>query len=554
MFNPAMTFKDYGGVSGYPRNEYWVKPYNAKWLGKTEVAHEYTEPPAKTGVNAEGHGSHGVSLTEAPWAHQVYDIPQEWDHWTEVLGMDENSRPDLGMDVALFYLLQGIIHGAAHRGMQIALQHRDRDVIRARRFFMRQFNALSKSLALPLRNYALGAIGGELRHHKAIGGVELSMHRKSAWSGFAMIADQIGVTTALEGAITVFNDFKDGSSYGGKKWAVCTEALLQYERGAYSDVAWIDRVINLQHNTGSFLNKVNWPSRGSDTDSSLDTLTNKVIVEHAKDVPWWGNFEDWAQVDILGSWFDVVNRALVRIGQDGHIQGNPYSAKPMKTTKLDAYTARHNARQDFIKYRYIMLEQVVLDDPTPHNLAALDYAKSSMTNSGDLQWHLSMPDEAPASEACRRHKIGLFTPRESMMICPGKEHWEFGTGPYDHTSLSGWDTDFVPFQAHVNHLIRGQHIGNKQWIANPAHTSWNSYEWDHLTQAEWFLLLNFMDASQTYLRGWGNSHGNGYMLSPKKPKKNLKPYIPPKETWSVEAQVAVGGIWTELLQEDPEFT
>jgi len=541
----AMTHTDFHEwESSVHRNPWYVMAPNSKWLGKDELPPQYVDPP-KHGVASEGYGTHGKNIDVAPWSDETYSIPQEFGEWETVLGLEKETLPDLGMDVAMFYLLQGIVYGGVHSGMETALRYRDREVARARRFFLRQLQSLSKKLARPLRQYALGAIGGECRHHKAIGGFVLSMHRKSAWAGFSMVCDQIGTEKALEGAVEIFNDFAKGSSYGGKKWATCAETLLMYERGELSDVGWIDRVINLQHNTGSFLNKITWPNRtqGNTFATSLELLTNSVIPEHAMDFPRWRNFQNWAEVEVLEGWFDLVNQALVRCGEVP--KQNPYVKTKGKHKVLDAYTARLNARKAFQHYRLRIMSEHVSEDSTPENLASYEYCKETMAHSMlPLKDLLGMSGRFPVTEACRRYGVGHFRMRETMMVCPGHEDWDFGPGPYTYDAMLD-STTYL--SASRSYEVRWQRLVPGEKI------SLSGTEWKYLTQAEWFLLLAHMDASNLYLRGWGNAHTTGYVLSPKKPKKELVPYVASQEVWSEEAQGAVTDIWTQLLQEDPDF-
>lgn len=58
----------------------------------------------------------------------------------------------------------------------------------------------------------------------------------------------------------VFNTLKWSSSYGGPKWGAITSHLLAYIAGEMSSELFLDGCFNLQHNGGSFFNKVPWMS------------------------------------------------------------------------------------------------------------------------------------------------------------------------------------------------------------------------------------------------------------------------------------------------------
>lgn len=62
-------------------------------------------------------------------------------------------------------------------------------------------------------------------------------------------------------------------SYGGKKWGVIAEHLLEYLLGNYNDMMFLDGLFNLQHNSGSLFGKFVWLTQHdcANFDKFLDT-------------------------------------------------------------------------------------------------------------------------------------------------------------------------------------------------------------------------------------------------------------------------------------------
>lgn len=143
-------------------------------------------------------------------------------------------------------------------------------------------------LAKSLRTYLHWAIACELRHHGAWAKTFDNTSRIRAYYGWQRLVKEVGVIQAIEWAEELFNERSEvhgGSvwrgSYGGSSWAAIANILAMYERGYIdnpeqrrrTDVAWwhpayrrgefsdyefVDRVVTLQHNTGTCLDKINW--------------------------------------------------------------------------------------------------------------------------------------------------------------------------------------------------------------------------------------------------------------------------------------------------------
>ena len=119
-----------------------------------------------------------------------------------------------------------------------------------------RFNALVNEWDPILIAYTHMAVGGELRHHTAVGGEVLDSNRDRAWSGWKLIFDAVG-TDALTDAAELFHEF-GGGSFGGKPWADACLILHKRLTGQIDRALFLDRIFNAQHNGGCLLNKVRW--------------------------------------------------------------------------------------------------------------------------------------------------------------------------------------------------------------------------------------------------------------------------------------------------------
>lgn len=141
-------------------------------------------------------------------------------------------------------------------------------------------------------DYASAAIGGELRHHQNIidlgkGSAEESRH--IAWSRWGRIHEQYG-DSIFETAEELFLDFPHGS-YGGPPWANAANILFKRKTlslaGSLKEnqTLFIDRVFNMQHNTGSFLNKVYWANFRNDDGDGIHNFHQTVLAAHGSNPP-----------------------------------------------------------------------------------------------------------------------------------------------------------------------------------------------------------------------------------------------------------------------------
>lgn len=131
------------------------------------------------------------------------------------------------------------------------------------------------------------ACGGELRHHKAVGGRILSAERSSAWCGWKALYDKAGTDILIDMA-DLFDEFDDGS-YGGPPWANAARILHSRLTGQLGPTEhmnkrmFIDRVWTLEHNGGCFLNKLSW-AMSNKKGWQLDYII-RVLNAHAADEP-----------------------------------------------------------------------------------------------------------------------------------------------------------------------------------------------------------------------------------------------------------------------------
>jgi hypothetical protein len=116
----------------------------------------------------------------------------------------------------------------------------------------------------PIFEYMMMAIGGELRHHRAVQDTTpLNAGRRGCWAIYKRIVDHLGVNEAMAQAYDVFLDFtSDG--YGGALWADGAKVVSQAHQGILGPnefmnrKMFLDRVWTLEHNGGCFLNKIEW--------------------------------------------------------------------------------------------------------------------------------------------------------------------------------------------------------------------------------------------------------------------------------------------------------
>jgi hypothetical protein len=164
--------------------------------------------------------------------------------------------------IADYYLLQDLYVGEAPEFEPIDEGHFEPHVA----WMFEQFSA-----------YTDMVVGGELRHGRKMikawsklpkpmasaikEGSLLAISRNAAWHAWYYFRLQYG-TLALGWAEDAFARFKS-NAYGGPKWAAIARALRWYEEDVHTQVGFVDECCSLQHNGGSYFNKL-WSVHGLD--------------------------------------------------------------------------------------------------------------------------------------------------------------------------------------------------------------------------------------------------------------------------------------------------
>lgn len=187
----------------------------------------------------------------------------------------------------------------------------------------REYRALVDYLAPNFLAYALPAIGGELRYHRAATKAHLGQSRDMAWDNFVSIVEQKGAETLFE-ADRLFVEFGEGA-YGGKKWGNAAKVVGQYLNGTMPAWLFVDRVFTLQHNGGCFLNKVNW-ARHNGLSWGLSRMETLLNAHAGRD-----GGTDWALLlkaasPGVANMFRMTERHISRIGRRFGAQLSPIGA------------------------------------------------------------------------------------------------------------------------------------------------------------------------------------------------------------------------------------
>lgn len=177
-----------------------------------------------------------------------------------------------------------------------------------------------------LINYVHMAVGGELRHHTAVGSEVLSTNRDRAWCGWRLIFDAVG-PDALTDAAELFREFTS-TGFGGEPWANACEILHARLTGQLKPQMFLDRVFNAQHNGGCLMNKVSWYGDGSswyhnanlpiDKAMSLSELTSYVLPAHGAtpepDYPTLLAYASPEVVSLFNDSYEFAAHAAIELG------------------------------------------------------------------------------------------------------------------------------------------------------------------------------------------------------------------------------------------------
>lgn len=178
-----------------------------------------------------------------------------------------------------------------------------------------------------LRLYMHRAVVGEMCHHELI---RQSFFPKTKYAlvGWQELIKRVGAVKAVSYAVELFDDKsrQEGpvwnSAFGGRRWADIARVLQWYEQGfvadpekgrtdlewwqagwrrpEFSEYEFIDRVLTLQHNTGTALDKVSWSDGLSRMHMILD-------AHHESDIPRLNRYADESTVSLVSRYWKLKN-------------------------------------------------------------------------------------------------------------------------------------------------------------------------------------------------------------------------------------------------------
>lgn len=229
-------------------------------------------------TECEGCGSNVPEGSECGYCgHQAYRFGKStslpWTERSDSSGagtpVPDMSEVDLNVDpvraAADYYLLDALVHlvrlsevsgmPAMPRKEQLVADddHLGASIVAARRYR----DALIERLDREFLTYAVNAVGGELRYHRAAQGIWPTSDRSECWSTFAGVVSDLGADVLFDAA-GLFREYPAGKGYGGELWAAAAEIVGKRLQGRLPAWLFVDRMFTLEHNGGCFLNKVNW--------------------------------------------------------------------------------------------------------------------------------------------------------------------------------------------------------------------------------------------------------------------------------------------------------
>ena len=471
------------------------KGLGSYWLGNSPTA------SAHPSQDTSWKGHYG-SMTSAPWEAKFPNVKidvygNDSSIWAERSGFKD---PELARTLIPMYLWLGLLNNRFPEVAEVR-QLRSHEMTALMKSGQSLLNRLCIPTAKALATYSHGAIGGELRHHKAVGGTYLPETRKVAWAGWFDLIEQIGVEYALECAIELFEDFPKGS-YGGPKWAICAEELLKFERGESSPLAWIDRCVNLQHNTGSFLNKFNW---------SDFHVMNDILLWHSSTQPPWFKFEN-AQLMRLPSAVTLgYNRFVREVNVLLELHGKsriPELGFAMHPTGVvpNSYDIKAS-----------VIEQALEGLPYDSPLATLaEFAKTHLGKKWalifpDLDSFLNDTEIQPDRLFWSSVDTGYWEPTDRLPYSPAlhNRYVEMADGGMFRFSKVEGDLEHSP-------MIYRLRDNKDQFLCS----TFTIPSTDILAL---FAMQNYMKKyPHLFIRKWGNPSGSGFCFTDKKPKKEIE--------------------------------
>ncbi len=187
--------------------------------------------------------------------HKLTEVADSW-------GIDQTLDPSVQM--ARFYLCEAMLHyilpGTTRKWRNHQLEEM-RDEIR------RMQDEVAEVCDQSFLAYAKMACWGEVRYHPAVRNnnptqtdVGKTTNRTAMWYVVRTFEHDQPADSWLEIA-DLFRDYgtaMQSSGVGGEKWALAAELVHMRLTNRLSVKLFVDRMFNLQHNGGCFLNKINW--------------------------------------------------------------------------------------------------------------------------------------------------------------------------------------------------------------------------------------------------------------------------------------------------------
>lgn len=229
----------------------------------------------------ECHGSSSSSLTPG-WAKRGWSVPiSNRDAGTQFT-QDYAKYIDPAQGMSDFYLLDYISAVLAPK-----VRYGANNGLRAGTVLLRTAEHLQGALVSVLddafRTYGFFAIGGEVRHHPSVRNVNPTHGRENMWTYWEDMGDEYGRSELLQDALALFRDPVWNGGYGGEAWAVCTDIVLMREKGDLDAKTFVDRCFALQHNGGSFLDKVYWTPAWDNRDGMGVSYMKQIGNAHASE-------------------------------------------------------------------------------------------------------------------------------------------------------------------------------------------------------------------------------------------------------------------------------
>lgn len=166
-------------------------------------------------------------------------------------------------------------------------------------------DSLVESCIEEVYRYTDMAIGGELRHMIEFAD-GMAANRSCSWVLWKCIREDHG-SSILPDTARAFIDNGYGD-VGGKRWAQATHLLSMYEQGtlgpdeASNKRLFLDRIFTLQHNTGSFLNKVQW-GYNPDRNAPMSTVLNW----HSSNPPNYADLAYYSSSEVRDLYDEVLS-------------------------------------------------------------------------------------------------------------------------------------------------------------------------------------------------------------------------------------------------------